>query len=43
MLFGVPTMYHRIAGEVGSDAGLAEALRGARVTITSRPASLRRS
>jgi malonyl-CoA/methylmalonyl-CoA synthetase len=31
MMFGVPTMYHRIAGEVGADEALAKALGGARL------------
>ncbi|MGW5748742.1 acyl-CoA synthetase [Amycolatopsis sp. NPDC003861] len=38
MLFGVPTMYHRIAGEVGSDAALAEALRKARLLVSGSAA-----
>ncbi|MEU4249429.1 acyl-CoA synthetase [Amycolatopsis sp. NPDC026612] len=38
MLFGVPTMYHRIAGEVGSDAGLADALRSARLLVSGSAA-----
>jgi malonyl-CoA/methylmalonyl-CoA synthetase len=38
MLFGVPTMYHRIAGEVGTDAALAAALRGARLLVSGSAA-----
>ncbi|ANN20734.1 acyl-CoA synthetase [Amycolatopsis orientalis] len=38
MLFGVPTMYHRIAGEVGDDPSLAEALRGARLLVSGSAA-----
>ncbi|MFJ7210366.1 acyl-CoA synthetase [Amycolatopsis sp. NPDC098790] len=38
MLFGVPTMYHRIAGEVGTDTALAEALRGARLLVSGSAA-----
>ncbi|WP_418287467.1 acyl-CoA synthetase [Lentzea guizhouensis] len=38
MMFGVPTMYHRIAEEVGSNPALAEALRGARVLVSGSAA-----
>jgi malonyl-CoA/methylmalonyl-CoA synthetase len=38
MLFGVPTMYHRIAGEVGTDPALADALRGARLLVSGSAA-----
>ncbi|OXM55156.1 acyl-CoA synthetase [Amycolatopsis thailandensis] len=38
MMFGVPTMYHRIAGEVGDDPALAEALRGARLLVSGSAA-----
>ena len=38
MLFGVPTMYHRIAGEVGADSALADALRGARLLVSGSAA-----
>ncbi len=38
MLFGVPTMYHRIAGEVGTDSALADALRGARLLVSGSAA-----
>ncbi|MEU7784218.1 acyl-CoA synthetase [Amycolatopsis sp. NPDC049159] len=38
MLFGVPTMYHRIAGEVGTDTALADALRGARLLVSGSAA-----
>ncbi|WP_372672420.1 acyl-CoA synthetase [Amycolatopsis kentuckyensis] len=38
MLFGVPTMYHRIAGEVGTDTALAEALKGARLLVSGSAA-----
>ncbi|MEY7974027.1 acyl-CoA synthetase [Saccharomonospora xinjiangensis] len=38
MMFGVPTMYHRIAGEVAGDAGLAEALAGARLLVSGSAA-----
>lgn len=42
MLFGVPTMYHRLAGAVEADASLAAALRGARILVSgSAPLSLR--
>jgi malonyl-CoA/methylmalonyl-CoA synthetase len=34
MLFGVPTMYHRLAEAAGTDAALAEALAGARLLIS---------
>lgn len=34
MLFGVPTMYHRIAIEAEEDAGIAEALRRARLLVS---------
>lgn len=38
MMFGVPTMYHRIADEVGDDPVLAEALRGARLLVSGSAA-----
>jgi malonyl-CoA/methylmalonyl-CoA synthetase len=38
MLFGVPTMYHRIAGDVGGDPALAAALRGARLLVSGSAA-----
>ncbi len=38
MLFGVPTMYHRIAGEVGSDTALADALKQARLLVSGSAA-----
>ncbi len=38
MMFGVPTMYHRIAGEVGDDPALAEALSGARLLVSGSAA-----
>ncbi|MEU5257730.1 acyl-CoA synthetase [Amycolatopsis sp. NPDC021455] len=38
MLFGVPTMYHRIAGEVGENPELASALRGARLLVSGSAA-----
>jgi malonyl-CoA/methylmalonyl-CoA synthetase len=38
MMFGVPTMYHRIAGEVGTDAALAKALSGARLLVSGSAA-----
>jgi len=38
MLFGVPTMYHRIAGEVGTDVALAKALQGARLLVSGSAA-----
>jgi malonyl-CoA/methylmalonyl-CoA synthetase len=38
MLFGVPTMYHRIAGEVATDSALADALRGARLLVSGSAA-----
>ncbi|WP_410596053.1 acyl-CoA synthetase [Amycolatopsis sp. lyj-23] len=38
MLFGVPTMYHRIAGEVGSDPALADALKRARLLVSGSAA-----
>jgi len=38
MLFGVPTMYHRIAGEVGTDTALAGALRSARLLVSGSAA-----
>ncbi|MFJ9783833.1 acyl-CoA synthetase [Amycolatopsis sp. NPDC101161] len=38
MVFGVPTMYHRIAGEVGTDPALADALRGARLLVSGSAA-----
>lgn len=34
MLFGVPTMYHRLAGAVEEDASLAAALQGARLLVS---------
>ncbi|OQO94623.1 acyl-CoA synthetase [Saccharomonospora piscinae] len=34
MLFAVPTMYHRLADELGADRALAEALRGARLLVS---------
>ncbi|HEV7626930.1 MAG TPA: acyl-CoA synthetase [Streptomyces sp.] len=38
MLFGVPTMYHRIAEEVGDDARLAQALGKARLLVSGSAA-----
>ncbi|WP_329052379.1 acyl-CoA synthetase [Amycolatopsis sp. NBC_01488] len=38
MLFGVPTMYHRIAAEVGTDTALAEALKSARLLVSGSAA-----
>jgi len=38
MMFGVPTMYHRIAGEVGSDPALADALKRARLLVSGSAA-----
>jgi malonyl-CoA/methylmalonyl-CoA synthetase len=38
MMFGVPTMYHRIAGEVGTDKALARALSGARLLVSGSAA-----
>ncbi|MDG4863252.1 acyl-CoA synthetase [Streptomyces sp. T-3] len=38
MLFGVPTMYHRIAESVADDAGLAKALSGARLLVSGSAA-----
>ncbi|MFD9895231.1 acyl-CoA synthetase [Amycolatopsis sp. NPDC059027] len=38
MLFGVPTMYHRIAGEVAENETLAKALRGARLLVSGSAA-----
>ncbi|SDY65477.1 malonyl-CoA/methylmalonyl-CoA synthetase [Amycolatopsis xylanica] len=38
MMFGVPTMYHRIAGEVASNTALADALRGARLLVSGSAA-----
>ncbi|WP_181768653.1 acyl-CoA synthetase [Streptomyces albidus (ex Kaewkla and Franco 2022)] len=38
MLFGVPTMYHRIAEEVGDDAPLAQALAKARLLVSGSAA-----
>jgi malonyl-CoA/methylmalonyl-CoA synthetase len=38
MLFGVPTMYHRIAGEVGTDTALADALKSARLLVSGSAA-----
>ncbi|MEU3642155.1 acyl-CoA synthetase [Lentzea sp. NPDC034063] len=38
MMFGVPTMYHRIAEEVGGDLLLANALSGARLLVSGSAA-----
>ncbi|MEU3687574.1 acyl-CoA synthetase [Streptomyces narbonensis] len=38
MLFGVPTMYHRIADALGEDARLTEALAGARLLVSGSAA-----
>ncbi|QXV59975.1 acyl-CoA synthetase [Amycolatopsis sp. TNS106] len=38
MMFGVPTMYHRIAGEVGEEPSLAEALSSARLLVSGSAA-----
>ncbi|MFI5871472.1 acyl-CoA synthetase [Streptomyces sp. NPDC051445] len=38
MLFGVPTMYHRIAEALPDDPGLAEALAGARLLVSGSAA-----
>ena len=38
MMFGVPTMYHRIAGEVGEDEQLANALQSARLLVSGSAA-----
>lgn len=38
MLFGVPTMYHRIADALGEDARLVEALAGARLLVSGSAA-----
>jgi malonyl-CoA/methylmalonyl-CoA synthetase len=38
MMFGVPTMYHRIAAEVGADPALAKALGGARLLVSGSAA-----
>ncbi|OEU88460.1 acyl-CoA synthetase [Streptomyces abyssalis] len=38
MLFGVPTMYHRIAEEVGGNGQLAKALAGARLLVSGSAA-----
>ncbi|EME60567.1 acyl-CoA synthetase [Amycolatopsis decaplanina] len=38
MMFGVPTMYHRIAVEVGDNPSLAEALSGARLLVSGSAA-----
>jgi malonyl-CoA/methylmalonyl-CoA synthetase len=38
MLFGVPTMYHRIAQDLAADAGLAKALAGARLLVSGSAA-----
>jgi len=38
MLFGVPTMYHRIAGEVRTNEALADALRSARLLVSGSAA-----
>lgn len=42
VLFGVPTMYHRLAGALESDASLAPAVRGARLLVSgSAPLAVR--
>ncbi|GAA4921019.1 acyl-CoA synthetase [Streptomyces coeruleoprunus] len=38
MLFGVPTMYHRIAESLDTDTGLAKALAGARLLVSGSAA-----
>ncbi|MFF9910547.1 acyl-CoA synthetase [Streptomyces sp. NPDC013457] len=38
MLFGVPTMYHRIADALGDDPGLVRALAGARLLVSGSAA-----
>ena len=38
VLFGVPTMYHRLAAELERDAALADALRGARLLVSGSAA-----
>ncbi|MFI8767630.1 acyl-CoA synthetase [Streptomyces sp. R-07] len=38
MLFGVPTMYHRLADALGGDARLQEALAGARLLVSGSAA-----
>ncbi|MEU9124782.1 acyl-CoA synthetase [Streptomyces sp. NPDC048506] len=38
MLFGVPTMYHRLAAAVGHDPALAKALAGARLLVSGSAA-----
>ncbi|EHR49051.1 acyl-CoA synthetase (AMP-forming)/AMP-acid ligase II [Saccharomonospora marina XMU15] len=38
MMFGVPTMYHRIASEIATDHALANALRGARLLVSGSAA-----
>jgi malonyl-CoA/methylmalonyl-CoA synthetase len=38
MLFGVPTMYHRIAQDLDADPGLAKALAGARLLVSGSAA-----
>jgi len=38
MMFGVPTMYHRIAGEVADDEQLAKALQSARLLVSGSAA-----
>jgi malonyl-CoA/methylmalonyl-CoA synthetase len=38
MMFGVPTMYHRIAGEVGTNEKLAKALSRARLLVSGSAA-----
>ncbi|KZB82109.1 acyl-CoA synthetase [Amycolatopsis regifaucium] len=38
MMFGVPTMYHRIAAEVADNPSLAEALSGARLLVSGSAA-----
>ncbi|MFI5801976.1 acyl-CoA synthetase [Streptomyces sp. NPDC051561] len=42
MLFGVPTMYHRIAEALPADPALAEALAGARLLVSGSAALSRR-
>lgn len=42
MLFGVPTMYHRLAGALENDPSLAPAVRGARLLVSgSAPLAVR--
>ncbi|MFJ3664912.1 acyl-CoA synthetase [Streptomyces sp. NPDC090106] len=38
MLFGVPTMYHRVAGALADDPGLVRALSGARLLVSGSAA-----